>query len=93
MPTLQHRSFRLISRPRWTFRFGPRAALRDFDEVRARAARFANTEVGADHVVSVNEILPPYFTVTVWYRAEEPARAKPAKAPADDEYFATSGGR
>ncbi len=64
---------------------------RRLTDLRGWVEAFGN-EVGPENVVSINEFGFPRYTITVWYREEVAAEAKPAGAAVDDEYFATAGG-
>ena len=89
MLALKHKVFELGDRREsfWGYQAAGAAGARQVDFVRRQAEEFAE-RIGAENVISVVEHglsgLIFNFTVTLWYREEQGADAKPARA---DEFF------
>jgi hypothetical protein len=89
MFALKHKVFELGDRREsfWGYQATGAAGVRQIDFVRRQAEEFAG-RIGAENVISVVEHglsgLIFNFTVTLWYREEQEAKAKPVLS---DELF------
>ncbi len=91
MLAMRHKVFRFgLERFGWNWRFGFQRSPKALIDLRRQVEAFAD-EVGPENVVSIAELGQPFSTMTVWYRAEAKAPAKPARVAVGDEYFAASG--